>query len=172
MQASDVRRDNERIALSAFVAANATVLGRVQIGEQSSVWFGTVIRGDTEEIEIGNRSNIQDLSVIHADPGFPCRIGNDVTIGHAAVVHGATIADAALIGIRAVVLNGAKVGSGALIGAGAVVTEGTEIPPNHLAVGVPARVLRPLDEDQMTRLKKTSQHYVDAAKCYREHGGK
>jgi carbonic anhydrase/acetyltransferase-like protein (isoleucine patch superfamily) len=151
-----------------FVASSATVLGRVRLGNDSSVWFGAVIRGDTEWVEIGERSNIQDLSVLHADPGYPCLIGNGVTVGHAAVVHGATVRDGALIGIRAVVLNGAVIGSGAIVGAGSVVPEGREIPPGHLAVGVPARVIRELSDDDRRRIKETADHYVQAAKAYRK----
>jgi carbonic anhydrase/acetyltransferase-like protein (isoleucine patch superfamily) len=152
----------------AFVAGGATIRGQVRIARDASVWFGAVIRGDTECVEIGERSNIQDLSVLHADPGFPCRIGKDVTVGHAAVVHGATVGDGAMIGIRAVVLNGATVGAGAIVGAGAVVTEGCEIPEGHLAVGVPAKVIRQLSNEDIERTKRTAQHYVQAAAKYRE----
>lgn len=158
----------ELIGDGVFVAPNATVLGRVRLGNDSSVWFGAVVRGDTEVVEIGDRSNIQDLSVLHADPGYPCRIGNGVTVGHAAIVHGATVHDGALIGIRAVVLNGAVIGSGAIVGAGSVVPEGREIPPGHLAVGVPARVIRELSDDDRRRIEETAAHYVQAAKAYRQ----
>ena len=127
-----------------------------------------MIRGDTERVEIGRRSNIQDLAVLHADPGFPCCVGDGVTIGHAAVVHGATIEEGAMVGIRAVVLNGATVGAGALIGAGAVVTEGTQIPAGSLAVGVPAKVIRELNEADRQRLQQAADHYVKAAKAYRQ----
>ena len=160
----------ELLAADAFIAPSATIRGRVKIGRQSSVWFGAVVRGDTEWVEIGNRSNIQDLSVLHADPGYPCHIGDDVTVGHAAVVHGATIEDGALIGIRAVLLNGAKVGTGAIVGAGAVVTEGMEIPAGHLAVGVPAKVIRELTQEDTERLKQTAGHYVAAAVAYGDQG--
>ncbi len=153
---------------NAFVAANASIRGDVVIGTESSVWFGAVIRGDTEKVTIGRRSNVQDLGVLHADPGFPCRIGDDVTIGHAAVVHGASVDDGAMIGIRAVVLNGAEIGKGAIIGAGAVVTEGQQIPPNSLALGVPAKVIRELNEADQQRLRHAAEHYVEAAKRYRE----
>ena len=158
----------ELIAEDAFIAANATVRGSVAIDQQASVWFGAVVRGDTETVEIGCRSNVQDLAVLHADPGYPCRLGDEVTVGHAAVVHGATVESGALIGIRAVVLNGAKVGAGAIVGAGAVVTEGMEIPAGHLAVGVPAKVLRELTASDAKRLAQTARHYVLAAQAYRE----
>ncbi len=160
----------ELIAEEVFIAGNATVLGSVQIGEDSSVWFGAVVRGDTEEVEIGCRSNVQDLAVLHADPGYPCRLGDDVTVGHSAVVHGATVASGALIGIRAVVLNGAKIGVGAIVGAGAVVPEGMEIPAGHLAVGVPAKVIRELTPEDSERLMRTAEHYVHAAQAYRKPG--
>ncbi len=163
----DVLHRAELVAPTAFIAENATVLGDVVIGDRSSVWFGTVIRGDTESVRIGDRSNVQDLSVLHADPGYPCEIGDDVTIGHAAVVHGATVEDGALIGIRAVILNGAKIGKGALVGAGAVVTEGTVIPAGHLAVGIPAKVIRELTPEQKARLKRTANHYANATEPYK-----
>lgn len=156
----------ELIDDSVFVADNATIRGDVSIGADSSVWFGTVIRGDTEQVKIGSRSNIQDLCVLHADPGKPCQIGDDVTIGHSAVVHGATVDDGAMIGIRAVVLNGAQIGTGAIIGAGAVVTEGQQIPAHSLAVGIPAKVIRELTESDQQRLRRTAAHYVKAAKAY------
>ena len=157
----------EWVAEDAYVAPNATICGRVRIGRKASVWFNAVIRGDTEWIEIGEQSNVQDLAMLHADPGFPCKLGSDVTVGHAAVVHGATVGDGALIGIRAVVLNGAVIGRGAIVGAGAVVTEGTEIPEGHLAVGVPAKVIRELTEDNLKQAKHAAEHYVQAGAAYR-----
>lgn len=156
----------QQLAANAFVAPNATVRGNVVLEEQTSVWFGAVVRGDTELVEIGARTNVQDLAVLHADPGFPCRLGTDVTIGHAAVVHGATVEDGALIGIRAVVLNGAVVGAGAIVGAGAVVTEGMVIPPRKLVVGVPARIVRDLNEADIERNRHAASHYVEAARTY------
>ena len=159
------------IDASVFVAGNATIRGDVSIGADSSVWFGAVIRGDTEKVNIGQRSNIQDLCVLHADPGFPCRVGNDVTMGHAAVVHGATVNDGAMVGIRAVVLNGAEIGAGAIIGAGAVVTEGQQIPAHSLALGVPAKVVRELTAADQERLQHTAMHYVKAASIYRSSAG-
>ena len=155
-----------QVASTAFIAPSAVVLGDVTVGEQSSIWFGAVVRGDTEKIQIGRRSNVQDLSVLHADPGFPVFIGDDVTIGHAAIIHGARIENGAMVGIRATVLNGAVVEAGALVGAGAVVTEGTVIPAGHLAVGVPAKVIRPLDDQNRARLKHAAEHYVQAAGQY------
>lgn len=164
----DVDFHPELIHPDAFVAPGATVRGNVRLGAGASVWFGAVVRGDTEAIEIGERSNIQDLSVLHADPGFACRIGNDVTIGHAAVVHGAIVSDGAMIGIRAVVLNGATIGAGAIVGAGAVVTEGMNIPAGHLAVGIPAKVVRELTAENVERVRQAAEHYVRAAGEYRD----
>lgn len=164
----DPRFHQELVADDAYIAENATVRGHVKVHSQASIWFGAVVRGDTEEVEIGAASNVQDLSVLHADPGFPCRIGKNVTIGHAAVVHGAIVGDGALIGIRAVVLNGATIGPGAIVGAGAVVTEGCEIPAGHLAVGIPAKVIRELSTEDIERIEKTSAHYVTSGEIYRQ----
>ncbi len=161
---------SELIAEEVFIAGSATVRGSVTIGERSSIWFGAVVRGDTEVVEIGCRTNVQDLAVLHADPGYPCQLGDDVTVGHSAVVHGAVVESGALIGIRAVVLNGAKIGAGAIVGAGAVVTEGMEVPAGHLAVGVPAKVIRELTSEDSERLTRTAGHYVLAAQAYRESG--
>ena len=154
------------VAAGVFLAPNAVIRGNVRIDADASVWFGAVIRGDTERVEIGKRSNVQDLAVLHFDPGYPCLVGADVTIGHAAVVHGSTIGDGSLIGIRAVVLNGASVGAGAIIGAGAVVTEGSHIPPGSMAVGVPAKVKRELTADDIERIRHAAQHYVTASRAY------
>lgn len=147
-----------------FIAKNASVMGKVTLGEDVSVWYGAVIRADVEEITIGNRTNIQDTAVIHADPGDPSRIGHDVTIGHGAIVHGATVDDFSLIGMRATILNKAKVGKFCIIGAHALVTEGMEIPDYSLAVGAPAKVIRQLTPEQAERLKLSSEHYVEMAK--------
>jgi carbonic anhydrase/acetyltransferase-like protein (isoleucine patch superfamily) len=164
----ETRMRRELIAGSAFVADNATVRGEVHVADRASIWFGAVVRGDTERIEIGERTNVQDLAVLHADPGFPCWLGEGTTVGHAAVVHGATIERDCLIGIRAVVLNGARIGAGSIVGAGALVTEGTEIPPGSLAVGIPARVVRKLNDDDRARISHAAEHYVAAANRYRE----
>lgn len=157
----------ELIADSAFVAPNATVVGNVEIGVLSSIWFGCVLRGDNAPIVIGPRTNVQDLSVIHTDDGLPCSLGAGVTVGHHVVVHGATVADGALIGIGAIVLNGASVGSEAMVGASAVVTEDQAIPPRHLALGMPARVARELTDEELERLLHGAAHYVSRARSYR-----
>lgn len=160
----------ELIDASAFVAQGAVLRGRVHLAASTSVWFGAVIRGDVEPVRIGARSNVQDLAVIHCDPGYPCQIGDDVTIGHAAVVHGAVIESGALIGIRAVVLNGARIGAGSIIGAGAVVTERAEIPPGSLVVGVPGKVIRQTTAEQREQILNNAANYVLAAARYRDRG--
>lgn len=165
----EVRQRPELRAASSWVAPSATVVGNVHLGEQSSVWFGAVIRGDCDRVSIGPRSNVQDLACLHADPGLPCTVGANVTIGHAAIVHGATVEDEVLIGIRATVLNGAHIGRGSLIGAAALVTEGCVIPPGSLVLGVPGKVVRQLTEVDLERIRRGSQHYVDAAATYRQH---
>jgi carbonic anhydrase/acetyltransferase-like protein (isoleucine patch superfamily) len=157
----------ELIDSTAYIAPNATVIGDVRIAAEASVWFGCVLRGDNERIEIGPRTNVQDLTVIHTDEGIPCVLGGGVTVGHRAVLHGATIEDGAFIGIGAIVMNGATVGSEALIGAGALVTEGQIIPPRHLAMGVPARVVRELSDAEVLRLRAAAALYVGHADVYR-----
>lgn len=163
----DIIYHPELIDERAFVAPNATVVGAVRIASEASVWFGCVLRGDNEPITIGARTNVQDLAVIHTDEGVPCSLGMGVTVGHRAVLHGATIADGALIGIGAIVLNEAVVGKEALIGAGAVVTEGQAIPPRHLALGVPAQVVRELTGEEVQHLRAAAAHYVARAEAFR-----
>ncbi|MEX2180517.1 MAG: gamma carbonic anhydrase family protein [Gemmatimonadaceae bacterium] len=157
-----------RIAKTAWVHGAATLIGDVTLGEQVSVWPGAVLRGDRDAIVIGDETNIQDGAVLHCDPGLPCRVGARVTIGDRAVVHGCTVEDGALIGIGAVVLNGAVVGEGSLVAAGAVVGEGMEIPPGSLVVGVPAKVLRQLNDEQRARIEKGYRTYVELKERYRE----
>ena len=149
-----------------YVAENATVLGKVKLCKDSSVWFGATLRGDTELITIGERSNVQDGSVLHTDIGFPLDIGKDVTIGHKVMLHGCTIGDGSLIGINAVVLNGAKIGKGCLIGANALVTEGMEIPDGSLVMGSPGKIKGELNEDQKTGLIMSAHHYVENSKRF------
>lgn len=157
-----------RIHESAFIAPNATVVGRVTIGAGASVWYGAVIRGDLDEIELGDGSNLQDNSVIHVDAGAPVRIGRNVGIGHAAIVHGATVGDGALIGMGARLLNHAVVGTGALVAAGAVVLEGQEIPANTVAAGVPAKVRGEItDPEVRARVDRNASVYVDLAARHR-----
>lgn len=152
-----------------FIAPSAAVIGRVTLAARSSVWFSCVLRADVEDIEVGEGSNIQDGAVVHADPGFPARIGERVTVGHKAMLHGCSIGDGSLIGINAVVLNGAKIGRGCLIGANALVTEGMEIPDGSLVLGSPAKVRKALSEEQQAQLGMSADHYIDnAARFLRE----
>ena len=123
-----------------YISESASVLGKVRLCDDASVWFGAVLRGDTELITIGKRSNVQDLSVLHTDLGFPLEIGEDVTIGHKVMLHGCTIGDGSLVGINSVILNGAKIGKGCLIGANSLITEGTEIPDGSLVMGSPGKI--------------------------------
>ncbi|EED32567.1 transferase hexapeptide repeat [gamma proteobacterium NOR5-3] len=149
-----------------FVAPNAAVIGRVRLGDKSSVWFSCVLRADVESIEIGAGTNIQDGTVIHADPGFPARIGDNVTVGHNAMIHGCTIGDGTLVGINAVVLNGATIGKGCLIGANALVTEGMDIPDGSLVMGSPAVVRKTLSADQQAMLALNAEHYSSNAERF------
>ena len=156
----------QRAEQGCWIAPNAAVIGRVTLAEESSVWFGAVIRADSEPIEIGPRTNIQDLSVLHTDPGFPLTIGADCTIGHHAMLHGCTIGQGSLIGIGAIVMNGVKIGNNCLIGAGALIPEGTEIADRSLVVGLPGRVLRKLTDEDVARLMKNAAVYVARAQEY------
>ena len=149
-----------------WVAPNATLIGKVRLKLDASVWFGAVLRGDNEWIELGERSQIQDNAVLHTDPGFPVNIGGNCVIGHSVVLHGCTIASNSLIGMGAVVLNGARIGKNCLVGAGAVVTEGKEFPDNSLIVGTPARALRTLDEKAAQAITRDADIYVQRWQQY------
>jgi carbonic anhydrase/acetyltransferase-like protein (isoleucine patch superfamily) len=148
------------IADAAWVADNAQVIGDVHMAPDSSVWFSSVVRGDTATIRIGEGTNIQDGSVLHADVGIPLTIGKHVTVGHMVQLHGCTIGDESLIGIGAVVLNGAKIGKNCLVGAGSLVTEGKEFPDGSMILGSPAKVVRELTPEQIEGLRRSAQHYV------------
>ena len=156
------------IAATAWVADSAQVMGQVELGEGASVWFGAVVRGDTDRITIGAGSNIQDASVLHADAGQPLLLGERVTVGHQVVLHGCTIGDESLIGIGAVVLNGAKIGKNCLVGAGALVTEGKEFPDGSMILGSPAKALRQLTPAQIEGLRQSARHYTDNARRFRD----
>ncbi len=156
------------MAEGAWVADSAQVIGRVELGEDASVWFGAILRGDTEQLRIGKGSNVQDGSVLHADPGFPLVLGEHVTIGHQVMLHGCTVGDGSLIGIHAVVLNGAKIGKNCLVGAGALVTEGKEFPDGSMILGSPAKVVRQLTPEQIAALPRSAHHYVQNAKRFRD----
>ena len=151
-----------------FIAENAYVIGDVELGEDTSVWFGAVLRGDLCKIKLGRGSNIQDNCTLHGDTDFPVIIGEDVTVGHNAVVHGCEIGDGSLIGMGSVILNGAKIGKHCLVGAGAVVGENKEFPDNSLILGVPARVAKVLDEERVEKILQNSRRYIAEAKEYAE----
>ena len=159
--------DVPRIADSAWVADSAQVIGRVELQDETSVWFGAILRGDNEWITVGPRSNVQDGSVLHTDMGSPLTIGADVTIGHQVMLHGCTIGDGSLVGIQAVVLNNARIGRNCLVGAGALVTEGKAFPDGSLIMGSPAKAVKQLSPEQFERVKLGALHYVEKAQHYR-----
>jgi len=159
------------ISDTAFVADNASVIGDVHIADDAVILFGAVLRGDIEAIHFGEGSNLQDNCVIHTDEGFPTRVGKHVSIGHSAVVHGATVEDRCLIGMGAVVLNGAVIGEGSLVAAGSVVLEGTQIPPGSLVAGIPGKVRRPLTDDEKQHIIDNAENYIARGKIYRDTAG-
>ena len=144
------------------------MLGDVSLGRDSSVWYNAVLRGDMAPITVGDESNIQDLSLVHVDDGVPCSIGRRVGVGHRVILHGCTIEDESLIGMGSILLNHVRVGTGSVIAAGAVVPEGTIVPPGSLVVGVPGKVVRPVDDALRERIRHTWQHYVEEAKRHRD----
>lgn len=155
------RGASPRISEDCFVAETATIVGNVVLGEGSSVWFGASIRAEEESVNIGNRSNVQDNCVIHTDAGFPCAIGDGVTLGHGAIVHGATIGSNCLVGMGAILLNGAKIGKNCLVGAGALVRQGAEIPENNLVIGSPAIAKRELAQEEIDQIRENARHYYE-----------
>jgi carbonic anhydrase/acetyltransferase-like protein (isoleucine patch superfamily) len=158
----------------AFTAPTSVVLGDVRMAAGSSVWYHAVLRGDSETIKIGAGSNVQDNSTVHADPGFPAAIGDRVTVGHNAVLHGCVIEDEVLVGMGSTVLNGAHIGTGSLIAANALVPQGMRVPPGSLVAGVPAKVRRELTAEEQERIRRTAAHYVEMARTHRaafENGG-
>lgn len=152
----------------AFIAPTACVMGQVSLSEDVSVWYGAVIRADVEKISIGARSNIQDTAVLHADFGSPTTIGEDVTVGHGAIVHGATVGNGSLIGMRATILNNAKIGKYCIIGAHTLITEGMEIPDFSMVVGTPGKIIKQLPEAYAQKLLESAAHYVDMGKKHAE----
>jgi carbonic anhydrase/acetyltransferase-like protein (isoleucine patch superfamily) len=162
-----LRGDVPQIPASAFIAPEATLIGKVKLGEGTGIWFGAVLRGDNELISVGAGSNVQEGVVLHTDPGFPLTIGANVTIGHQAMLHGCTIGDGSLIGIQAVVMNGAVIGRECLIGAGAIVTEGKQFPDRSLILGAPAKVVRELTEQDLRMLKGAADSYIERSARYR-----
>ncbi len=159
--------DAPEIDASAYVADAATVIGKVTLAENTSVWPGVTLRGDNERITIGAGSNVQEGTVMHTDMGYPLTIGSHVTIGHQAMLHGCTVGDGALIGIQAVVLNGAKIGKGCLVGAGALVTEGKEFPDHTLIIGAPAKAVRTLTADDLAKLEANAANYIARAQLFK-----
>lgn len=167
MQPLNLDRTHANVHPSCFIAPGAVVIGAVTLGADSSVWYNAVLRADVETISIGERTNIQDGVIMHADHGYPTVVGSDVTIGHGAIIHGAMVEDGCLIGMRAVLLNGCKIGAGSIVGSGAVVTEGMIVPPNSLVLGVPAKVVRGLDDKQALRGKRGAAEYAQFAQAHK-----
>ncbi|MFQ5968769.1 MAG: gamma carbonic anhydrase family protein [Acidimicrobiia bacterium] len=156
-----------RVHPNAFIAPNATVVGRVSVEREASIWYGCVLRGDVEPITIGEQTNIQDLTVIHVDKGLPTTIGPRVGVGHRSLLHGCVIEEECLIGMGAIVLSGAVIEAGSVVAAGALVTEGTRMPPGSLIMGAPAKVVRQVDDTLRGRIEHTWRDYLELA---REHG--
>lgn len=152
---------------SNFVAASATLIGKVRLGSGTSIWFGAVLRGDNEWIRIGRNSNVQDGAILHADPGIPLTIGDGVTVGHRAMLHGCTVGDGCLIGIGSTVLNDARIGSECIVGAHALVPEGKSFPDGVLLMGVPARIVRELDDEERAQLALPAESYLRNSQRYR-----
>jgi carbonic anhydrase/acetyltransferase-like protein (isoleucine patch superfamily) len=152
---------------SAFIARGAVVLGDVALGADSSVWYCTVVRGDTEMIRIGECTNLQDFTMVHADAGIPCLIGSRVTVGHRVILHGCVVEDDCLIGMGSILLNRVRVGAGSVIGAGSLLLEGMDVPPGSLVVGWPARVIRPVEESGRARIDRAWRNYVENARRHR-----
>jgi carbonic anhydrase/acetyltransferase-like protein (isoleucine patch superfamily) len=157
-----------KLGKNAYVADSAQVIGQVTLEENVSVWFGTIIRGDSEHIHIGAGSNIQDASVLHADAGVPLTLGKNVSVGHQVMLHGCTVGDGSLIGIGAVVLNHARIGRNCLVGAGALVTEGKEFPDGSMILGSPAKAVKQLSPEQIAGLQRIAAHYVENAEHFRK----
>lgn len=164
----ELQGEKPQIDASVFLAQSAVVIGRVSIGPKSSVWFGSVLRGDIESITIGEATNIQDLTMVHADSGSPMRVGNRVTVGHRAILHGCVIEDEALVGMGAIVQNRAIVRMHSIIASGSVVREGFEVPMNTLVAGVPAKVIRELTREEIEQMGKLAAIYVERAKLYKD----
>ncbi|MCL5058630.1 MAG: gamma carbonic anhydrase family protein [Actinobacteria bacterium] len=148
---------------SVFLAPGSKIVGRVKIGSRSSVWYNTVVRGDADSVTIGCCTNIQDGCTLHEDPGFPLVLGDGVSVGHNCILHGCRIEDNVLVGMGAVILNGAHIGAGAVIGAGSLVVQGLEIPPGHLAMGLPAKIIRPLGEEEAANFRAMADKYMKRA---------
>ena len=164
----DVEFHPELLHPSVFVGQGAVIVGQVSLGEACGVWFNATLRGDTTPVQIGPRTNIQESAVLHADPGFPAIVGEGVTIGHGAVVHGAKVGDNSLIGIRAVLLNGVVVGQDCVVGANSLLTPGKKVPDGELILGSPAKVVRELSPEEIEANRKTARGYVEKARAFRD----
>ena len=163
-------RRQPTLGASVYLAKTAVVLGDVTLGEQSSVWYGAVLRGDINRIVVGHHTNIQDNAVLHLADDFPCIVGSWVTIGHSAVVHACTVGDECLIGMGSVILDGAEIGAQSIIGAKALVPQGMKVPPGSLVLGMPAKVVRPLSAEERAGLRNWAQKYVDNGAYCLKHG--
>jgi carbonic anhydrase/acetyltransferase-like protein (isoleucine patch superfamily) len=163
-------RDRPDVAGTAFVAPGAVLIGRVTIGAEASVWYGAVLRADRDTIVVGERSNVQDGCVLHADPGMPLSVGSDVTIGHNATLHGCTIEDLVLIGMGAIVLNGARVARHSIVAAGTVLTEGQQVPEGVLVAGVPGKVRRDVSEAERAEIERNAATYLELTQLHRRSG--
>ena len=164
----DFEKNVPEIHPEAWVASNATLIGKVKLEKNSSIWFNAVLRGDIELISIGENSNVQDGSVLHTDPGYKLNVGKGVTVGHMVMLHGCQIADDTLIGIGSIILNNAKIGKNCIIGANSLITENKIIPDNSLVVGSPGRVLRKVTEEEIKAIHENAKHYVDGSKKYKK----
>ncbi len=164
----DFEKNIPEVHPDAWVAPNATLIGKVKLEKNSSIWFNAVLRGDIELISIGENSNIQDGSVLHTDPGYKLKVGKGVTVGHMVMLHGCQISDDTLIGIGSIILNNAKIGKNCIIGANSLITENKIIPDNSLVVGSPGRVLRKVTEDEIKAIHENAKHYVDGSKKYKK----
>jgi carbonic anhydrase/acetyltransferase-like protein (isoleucine patch superfamily) len=151
---------------TAFIAPGAVVLGDVTIGEDASVWYGAVVRGDMAPIVIGAQTNLQDGTIVHVDEGVPCTIGRRIGVGHCVILHGCTVEDECLIGMGSILLNGVRIGTGSVVAAGAVIPEGMQVPPRSLVMGVPGRIVRPVDASLTERIATTWAHYVAQARAH------
>ena len=164
----DLEKNVPKVDNDAWVAPNATIIGKVKLEKNSSIWFNAVLRGDIELITIGENSNIQDGSVLHTDPGYKLNVGKGVTVGHMVMLHGCQIGDDTLIGIGSIILNNAKIGKNCIIGANSLITENKIIPDNSLVVGSPGRVLRKVTDEEIKLIHENAQHYVEGSKKYKK----
>ena len=159
--------DTPRVAPGAWVADNASVIGRVELAEGASVWYGAVLRGDNDWLRLGRNSNVQDGSVLHTDHGLELLIGENVTVGHQCILHGCVVGDSTLIGMKSVILNRARIGRNCIVGAGSLVTEGKDFPEGSMIMGTPAKVVRPLTPEEIQRLALSAAHYVQQSERHR-----